>query len=43
MFYVHHSGEAATDNEDVIVIGPDKFADMVLDAGLASWVIRKTS
>ena len=31
MFYVFHSGEAATDNEGVTVIGPEQLADLVMD------------
>jgi hypothetical protein len=43
MFYVYHSGEAKTDDKDVIVIDPPKLAELVLDAGLANWLIRKVS
>ena len=43
MFYVYHSGQAETDDERVSVIGPDKLAEMVVDAGLTSWLIRKIS
>lgn len=43
MFYVFHSGEAATDDERVTVIGPEQLADLVMDAGLVSWLIRKVS
>lgn len=43
MFFVYHSGEASTDNEDVIVIGPEKLAELVVDAGLMSWLIRRAS
>ena len=43
MFYVFHSGEAKTDDDRVIVIGPDQLADLVLDAGLVSWLVRKVS
>jgi hypothetical protein len=43
MFYVFHSGEAATDDERVTVIGPEKLAEMVVDAGLVSWLVRKVS
>jgi hypothetical protein len=43
MFYVFHSGEAETDNERITIIGPDKLADLVMDAGLTSWLIRKVS
>jgi len=43
MFYVYHSGEAETESENVSVIGPDKLAQMVVDAGLINWLIRKVS
>jgi hypothetical protein len=44
MFYVYHSGPAVTDRgENVTIIGPDKLAEMVLDAGLVNWLIRKVS
>jgi hypothetical protein len=43
MFYVFHSGEAQTDDERVTVIGPEKLAELVVDAGLMNWLIRKVS
>ena len=43
MFYVYHSGEAQTTDERVVVIGPEKLSEMVFDAGLANWLIRKVS
>lgn len=43
MFYIYHSGDAVTDDERVTVIGPEKLAELVLDAGLANWLIRKVS
>ena len=43
MFYVFHSGEAATDDERVTVIGPEQLPDLVMDAGLVGWLIRKAS
>jgi len=46
MFYVFHSSKAETnDPRDprVTVIGPEKLADLVMDAGLVSWLIRKVS
>lgn len=43
MFYVFHSGKAETDDERVIVIGPDRLAEMVVDAGLVNWLVRKVS
>ena len=43
MFYVFHSGEAETDDERVTVIGPQRLAELVVDAGLVNWLIRKVS
>lgn len=43
MFYVFHSGEAQTANKRVKVIGPEKLAELVVEAGLAGWLIRKVS
>jgi hypothetical protein len=43
MFYVFHSGEAVTEDERVRVIGPHELAEMVLEAGLIGWLIRKVS
>ena len=43
MFYVYHSGEANTEDERVIVVEPEKLAELVVDAGLANWLIRKAS
>jgi hypothetical protein len=43
MFFVFHSGNAATDDENVRVIGPEKLAEMALDAGLATWLVRKVA
>ncbi len=43
MFYVFHSGEAETDDPRVIVIGSEQLADLVMEAGLVSWLIRKVS
>jgi hypothetical protein len=43
MFYVFHSGEASTDDERVTVVGPEKLAELVVEAGLANWLIRKVS
>ena len=38
-----HSGEAAIDDERVNGIAPEKLAELVLDAGLMTWLIRKVS
>jgi len=43
MFFVYHSEKAETDDERVIVIRPEKLAEMAVDAGLATWLIRKVS
>jgi len=43
MFYVFHSGKADTDDPRVTVIGPEQLADLVMNAGLVSWLIRKVS
>ncbi len=43
MFYVFHTGDAKTDDERVRVIGPEKLAEMVIDAGLVNWLVRKVS
>jgi hypothetical protein len=43
LFFVFHSGEAETDDERVTVVGPEKLGELVLDAGLMSWLIRKVS
>lgn len=43
MFYVYHSGEARTEDTRVIVIGPRELAELVFDAGLTNWLIRKVS
>ncbi len=43
MFYIFHSGEIKTDDDRVTIIGPEKLAELVLDAGLTNWLIRKVS
>jgi hypothetical protein len=43
MFYVFHSGKATTDDDRVTLVGPDKLAELVIDAGLLNWLIRKVS
>jgi hypothetical protein len=43
MFYVYHSGSIVCDDPNIRVIGPDRFSEMVFDAGLTSWLIRRTS
>jgi len=44
MFYVYHSGEPSIPNDQrVTLIGPEKLSEMVVDAGLAGWLIEKVS
>jgi hypothetical protein len=43
MFFVFHSGDADTDDDRVSVFGPDKLAELVVDAGLVNWLIQKVS
>jgi hypothetical protein len=43
MFYVFHSGEAEAHDNRVTVIGPEKLAEMVVNAGLVEWLVRKVS
>lgn len=43
MFYVFHSGTAATDDERVTVIGPERLAELVVEAGLSDWLLRKVA
>lgn len=43
MFFAFHSGEAQSDDERVTVIGPEKVAEMTVEAGLAGWLLRKVS
>jgi hypothetical protein len=44
MFFVYHSGRVR-DPEDgrVVVVGPDKLAELVVDAGLVGWLVGKVS
>lgn len=41
LFYAFHSGEASTSDPRVSILGPDRIADMTLDAGLMRWVMDK--
>lgn len=44
MFFVWHSGDVGeVAQDDVILVGPGKLAEMVMDAGLVSWLIEKVS
>jgi hypothetical protein len=43
MFFVFHSGDASADDDRVSIVGPEKLADPIIDAGLMNWLIRKVS
>lgn len=43
MFFVFHSGAADTTDERVTLIGPERLAELVMDAGLTKWLIEKTT
>lgn len=43
MFFVFHSGKAETGDPRVVLLGPDELPDLVADAGLVSWLIRRVS
>lgn len=43
MFYVYHTGTVRNRNKNVFLIGADKLARMVVEAGLTQWVIDKVS
>jgi hypothetical protein len=43
VYHSWHSGKPETDSNRVVLVGPDRLAEMVLDAGLVNWLIRKTS
>jgi hypothetical protein len=43
MFYVYHTGELTKEDSRVELIDGKKLSEMVLDAGLASWLIQKVS
>ena len=43
MFFVFHTGEAESNDERVRIIGPDRLADMVLEAGLVTWLFGKVA
>lgn len=42
-FYVYHSARAelSTSASDIILIGPEKLAEMILEAGLSNWLLKK--
>lgn len=43
IFYIYHSGAPSmcTANQQLKLIGPDRLADMILDAGLFDWLLKK--
>ena len=46
MFYVYHTGKIQSPSEEdsgIVVIGPEKLSEMVINAGLINWLINKTS
>ena len=42
MFFAYHSGEVGPAVPRVRLLGPEALAQLVLDAGLVSWLLRKT-
>jgi hypothetical protein len=43
MFYAFHTGAIKTDDDRVILLGPEKLAEQVVEAGLINWLIRKVA
>jgi hypothetical protein len=44
LFFVYHTGSVRElENDQVVVIGPAKLAELVVDAGLVEWLIGKVS
>lgn len=46
MFYIYHSATRSIvepDDASVTVVGPERLAEMIVDAGLVSWLIRKVT
>lgn len=44
MFFAYHTGKVELGSDErIIILGPEKLADMVLDAGLVDWLVRKVS
>jgi hypothetical protein len=44
LFYVHHTGRVGPSTDPrVVIIGPEKVAELVVDAGLVGWLIDKVS
>lgn len=43
MFFAYHSGNVDFKDDRVVILGPEKIAELVIDAGLVDWLIRKVS
>lgn len=44
LFFVYHTGTVHEPDDDrVLVIGPAKLAELVVDAGLVGWLIGKVT
>lgn len=41
MFFVYHTGKVVTEDGAITLVGPERLAGMVMEAGLMDWVIRK--
>lgn len=43
MFYVYHTSKTAlaSTNDGVVIVGPDRLAEMVMDTGLFNWLLKK--
>jgi hypothetical protein len=44
LFYIYHTGKVGQSTDPrVVIIGPEKVAELVVDAGLVGWLIDKVS
>jgi hypothetical protein len=44
MFFVYHAGSITEPDDDrVVVLGPERLAELVVDAGLVGWLVGKVS
>jgi hypothetical protein len=43
LIFVHHSGVVESDDARAFVVGPERVAELVVDAGLVRWLIDKVS
>ena len=44
MFFVYHTGSITEPDDDrVVVLGPEKLAELVVDTGLMGWLVGKVS